>query len=166
MKKSKVVRLLLLGSAGVGLTACDQGPPPDAQFVTGPADCAFVQDVSACREAIAQSEKKFEAEAPRFAGKEACETEFGADNCEPRQVSDGGSFFMPMLMGYMLGRGFQQPVYRGPNNSALLRSGGGMYTVGRFASAGRAATFQPSRITPTPRGGFGRTAAFRGSPGG
>jgi uncharacterized protein YgiB involved in biofilm formation len=78
-----------------------------------------------------------------------------------------GTFFMPMMMGYMLGSAFRQPVYRGPDNSALMRSGNGFYNVGRFSGTGRAAAFKPTRITPVQRGGFGATASsFRGSYGG
>jgi hypothetical protein len=64
-----------------------------------------------------------------------------------------------MMMGYMMGNAFNRPVYRGPNNSALMPHGAKYYSVGTFAGAGRTAPFQPGRMTPVQRGGFGRTAA-------
>jgi uncharacterized protein YgiB involved in biofilm formation len=83
---------------------------------------------------------------------------------------------MPMLMGYMLGNvlggggsRFHQPVYRGPDNTAVMPNRGRLYNVGNFAGAGRtgAASFRPAaQIAQVQRGGFGSTAtAFRSSSG-
>src|SRR5688500_19173221 len=104
MKKSKAIRLVLLGSTGLSLAGCDQSPPSDATFFSKVEDCIAVKSESSCREGFAKSEQEFAAEAPRFTRKEECETEFGAGNCETRQDRAGsGSFFMPMMMGYMMG---------------------------------------------------------------
>jgi uncharacterized protein YgiB involved in biofilm formation len=167
MRKSRTIRLVLLG-AGVALTtACDQGPPPDAQFFTGVDDCARVAGEAACREGWAAAERQYAETAPRFDRREACEAEFGEGNCETRETTGGGSIFMPMLMGYMLGSAFRQPVYRGPGNKAMLQTGGRFYDVGRFAGAGQAAPFQKTAVTESRRGGFGETAArYRTSSGG
>ena len=166
MKKSKSIRLVLLGSTSLALAACDEAPPPDGRFFRTVAECTAVMGEAACREGIEQSQKKAATEAPRFDRKEACETEFGAGNCESRSTAGVGSFFMPMMMGYMLGNAFSQPVYRGPNNGAMVNSGGKLFNVGRFAGAGRAAAFQPGQVTQIRRGGFGRSAsAFRTSSG-
>src|SRR5688500_2029156 len=119
MKKSKAIRLVLLGSTGLTLAACDQSPPSDATFFAKVEDCIAVKSEPTCREGFAKSEQEFAAEAPRFTQKEECEAQFGAGNCETRQDRAGsGSFFMPMMMGYMLGNAFNRPVYRGPNNTA------------------------------------------------
>ena len=107
-----------------------------------------------------RARRTFVAEAPRFTKKEQCEAEFGAGNCETRQAGAGtGSFFMPMMMGYMMGNAFNRPVYRGPNNGAMMQTGGRFFNVGTFAGAGRAAPFQRAQFTPVQRGGFGSTAA-------
>lgn len=65
----------------------------------------------------------FAAKAPRYSRKEECEAEFGAGNCEMRQSGGTGSFFMPMMMGYMLGGAFRQPVSwsRQPRDGAIRR---------------------------------------------
>jgi uncharacterized protein YgiB involved in biofilm formation len=166
MKKSTAIRLVLLGSTGLTLAACDQSPPSDATFFSKVEDCMAVKGESACRDGFVKSETQFVAEAPRFTTKEQCEAEFGSGNCETRQAGRG-SFFMPMMMGYMLGNAFNRPVYRGPNNAAMMQTGGKFYNVGSFAGAGRAAPFQRARFTPVQRGGFGSTAtAYRTSAGG
>ena len=157
MKKSRAIRLVLLGSTGLTLAACSQKPPSDATFFARVEDCIPVKGEAACRDAFAKSEASWAAEAPRFNQKEQCEAEFGAGNCETRQRT--GGFFMPMMMGYMMGSRFNSPVYRGPNNSALVQTGGKMFNAGTFAGDGRAAAFQRGRFTPVQRGGFGSTAA-------
>jgi uncharacterized protein YgiB involved in biofilm formation len=159
MKRSRTIRLVLMGGAGFALAACDQAPPPDARFFVDTTACAEVHDEATCRKALAESEATFAAEAPRYSRKEECEAEFGAGNCETRQSGSMGSFFMPMMMGYMLGNAFRQPVYRGPDNRAMVRSGGTVYDVGRFTGAGRASSFQPAQITQVRRGGLGTTAS-------
>lgn len=73
--------------------------------------------------------------------------------------SSSGGIFMPMLMGYMMGRtlggGFgAQPLYRDPNNTAY--SGGkplGQLSANRFPDAPKASPLAVSR------GGFGRTGS-------
>ena len=158
MKKSKTIRLVLLCSTGLTLSACDPSPSSDATFFSTVEDCIAVKSGSTCRDGFAKSEQDFVAEAPRFTNQEECETDFGAGNCETRR-SGSGSFFMPMMMGYMMGNAFNRPVYRGPDNSAMMQTGGRFYNVGTFAGAGRGASFRPAQFTQVQRGGFGRTAA-------
>ena len=167
MRKSKSIRLVLLGSAGLALGACDEAPPPDARFFADVGECAATYDEARCNEAFAKSRQAFTDEAPRYTRKEECETEFGVGNCETETTSGGGSFFLPMMMGYMMGNAFNQPVYRGPDGRALMRSGGKSYSVGSFTGAGRTASFRQAPITPIQRGGFGSTAtAYNASSGG
>ena len=160
MKKSRAIHLVLLGSTGLTIAACTQKPPSDATFFSKVEDCIPVKGEAACRDGLAKSEADWAAEAPRFTRKEQCEAEFGAGNCETREARGGtGGFFMPMMMGYMMGNSFNRPVYRGPNNSAMVQHGGKFFNVGTFAGAGRTAPFQRGQFTPVQRGGFGSTAA-------
>src|SRR5690606_18213826 len=146
--------------------ACEEGPPADARFFSSVQECTAVYSEADCQDAMSRSEAAFVSEAPRYTRKEECEAEFGAGNCETRETG-AGSFFLPMMMGYMLGNAFNQPVYRGPGNGAMMRTGGKFYNVGTFAGAGRAASFQPSQIARVQRGGFGATASsYRTSSGG
>lgn len=174
MKKSRSIRLVLLGSASLALVACgDEGPPQDAKFFTDVKECSSVYSEANCRAAEDQAQKTLVQEAPRYSRKEECEAEFGVGNCETKQSAGGGSFFMPLLMGYMMGNmlggnRFSQPVYRGPNNSAMMPSGGKLFNVGSFAGTGTGATaFRPAaQATQVARGGFGSTAtAYRSTSG-
>ena len=56
MKKSKAIRLVLLGSTGLTLVACTQKPPSDATFFSKVEDCIPVKGEAACRESFAKSE--------------------------------------------------------------------------------------------------------------
>lgn len=180
MKKTRSIRLVLLGGATMMLAACgeDDQLPKDAKFFSDVKDCAAVYSGSACLDAKTQSEKDYLAQAPRFSRKEECEKEFGAGNCEtPASANAGGSgFFMPMMMGYMLGNmmggnnnRFNAPVYRGVDNTAVMPRNGKFLNVGSFAGAGvrSAAAFRPAaQVAPVSRSGFGSTAAsYRSSSG-
>lgn len=170
MKKSSTVRLVLLGSAGIALGACgDDGPPKDAKFFSSLNECSSIHGEASCQDAKTASEKIHLAEAPRFGRQQECEAQFGAGNCETRQAG-ASSFFLPLMAGYMMGKmsgggAFNQPVYRGPNNAAVMPSGGRVFNVGSFAGtgagAGGAAIFKPAqRIAAVTRGGFGQTASI------
>jgi uncharacterized protein YgiB involved in biofilm formation len=166
MKKSHSIRLALLGGASMALVACDDGglPPKDARFYPTVNACAAELGAKPCEEAKAAADRTQTAEAPRFAQKQQCEQEFGVGNCESRQEASGGSLFMPLMMGYMVGNmmggnRFSQPVYRGPDNTAVMPGGGGLLNVGRFDSQGARPAFRPAmQIAPVSRGGFGSTA--------
>ena len=180
MKKSRSIRLVLLGSASIALASCgDDGPPNDAKFFANLQECSAIYDMTQCLDAQKKAESTFTAEVPKFGRKEQCEAEFGAGNCETKQLAENnassggaGSFFMPMMMGYMMGNmlggqsRFNQPVYRGPNNTAMTQtSSGKMFNIGSFGGAGRSAasTFRPAaqvaQVGTVQRGGFGSTAS-------
>lgn len=167
MKKSHSIKLALLGGASMALTACgDDGPPDDARFFAETKECAAVYGDAPCADAAVKAEETHLVQAPKFARQEQCEAEFGAGNCETRQSAGGGSFFMPLLMGYMMGNmlggnRFSQPVYRGPDGSAVMNNNGRMFNVGNFGAqtAGRTTSFRPSQASPIARGGFGGSSA-------
>ena len=187
MKKSRSIRLVLLGSASIALASCgDDGPPNDAKFFANLQECSAIYDTTQCLDAQKKAESTFSAEVPKFGRKEQCEAEFGAGNCETKQLAENnassggaGSFFMPMMMGYMMGNmlggqsRFNQPVYRGPNNTAMTQtSSGKMFNIGSFGGAGRnaATSFRPAtqvaQVGSVSRGGFGSSAtAHRSSAG-
>ncbi len=174
MKKSRSIRLVLLGTASVALSACgDSGAvPQDARFYPTVQECAADLGAAACEEAKAAAERALATEAPRFAQKQQCEAEFGVGNCETRQTAGGGSFFMPLLMGYMVGNmmggnRYSQPVYRGPDNSAVMSNRGRLFNVGSFGNAGTRSAFRAApQATEIRRGGFGTTATGFGATGG
>jgi uncharacterized protein YgiB involved in biofilm formation len=185
MKRSRSIRLVLLSSTGLLLAGCDQ-PDPLARndFFENEQQCAQANDASACRQALMDARQQHARTAPAFASREACEAQFGLENCtetrqrpSPEQIqpgeqqaaqSGGGSWFLPAMLGYMMGRtmggpafvppaaGAQappqaataRPVYRDVNNTVYS----GRETLGRTH------TVAPPRPSPTvARGGFGRT---------
>jgi uncharacterized protein YgiB involved in biofilm formation len=168
MKKSRSIKLALLGSASMALAACgDDGPPDDSRFFAETRECAAVYGDAPCADAALMAEETHLVQAPKFALREQCEAEFGDGNCETRQTASGSSFFMPLLMGYMMGNmlsgnRFSQPVYRGRDGGAVMNNGGRLFNVGNFGgttAAGRTASFRPAQASPIARGGFGSMSA-------
>ena len=181
MRRTRMIRLVAIGTTGlVGLAGCD-----DAETVLGKGDffkdaqeCSASVNPDACRQGLADARAEHLRTAPRFATKQECEVNYGADNCEvgagappapassttaPTQTaSSGGSFFMPLMMGYMMGRtlggGYSAtPLYRDAANTAYS----GTRTLGRIdAGAAPALNTAPGAATRTAqRGGFGSTGS-------
>jgi uncharacterized protein YgiB involved in biofilm formation len=186
MKRSKSIRLVLLGSVGaLALTACD-GSEQSAggQFYQDQVQCAKDNNPDACRQALADAREAHQTTAPAFTTQASCEATFGAGNCGPAEVKptpdqvakgegpaaaaqtqtqsvgSGGGFFMPLMLGYMMGNMFGgggrgQPVWRDSRNTA--------YVGGRPAGTIDPASMARARATGTPvqvaRGGFGTSAA-------
>lgn len=185
MKRSRSIRLVLLGSAGAFmLSGCDD--PVDVatkgQLFTDAQACESAYDQKECLDAYKRAETAHVETAPKFANRAECEAEFGVENCTPapRQTAvegdpaqanaGGGSWFMPAMMGFMMGRmmggGYAAaPIYRDTQNNAYT---GRDRTVGRLDSArmpppARAAgsvgvpKFEMARQQNVSRGGFGRS---------
>ncbi|HEY4135092.1 MAG TPA: DUF1190 domain-containing protein [Alphaproteobacteria bacterium] len=174
MKKSQTIKLALLGGASLALAACgDDGPPQDARFFADDKECSAVYGDAPCKDAEAKADEVHLTQAPKYEQREQCEAEFGVGNCETRQTAGGGSFFMPLLMGYMMGNmlnggnRFSQPVYRGRDGSAVMNNNGRLFNVGAFGGgSGRATSFRPAtQVAQVSRGGFGGSAARFGSGG-
>lgn len=193
MKRTRAIRLALLGTVGlVGLAACDDGNPLGKEgFFQTEAECAKSNNPDACRQAIADARAEHIKTAPAFNSREACEAKFGAENCmetkeKPGQPAEGGppatqtasaegggSWFMPMMMGFMMGnmmggRYSGQPVYRDTTNTAY--SGG--RPVGNFKDRAMPPPRSTTSVAGVPtggspgvnstRGGFGASASGTG----
>ena len=182
MRKSRYVTFLI---AAATLSACDQNNSDgtDAMLYSDPSACSKEMDANTCNEAYAVAQTEHVQQAPKFATQAECEAA-GFSQCQVTEVKTaegtGGSFFMPMMMGYMMGNmmgggrsSFNQPVYRGANNTAVTQtSGGKMFNIGSFGGAGRnaATSFRPAtqvaQVGSVSRGGFGSSAtAHRSSAG-
>jgi uncharacterized protein YgiB involved in biofilm formation len=173
MKRSRAITLVLLGTTGlVGIAGCDQPDPTSAaNFYRDQQQCERSKDADACRQAFADARAEHLKTAPAFTNKAECEAKFGVDNCQetkqkPGQTPEGapqtasagmgGSWFLPVMMGYMMGRtlnGFGgQPIYRDTANTAY--------------SGGKSMGQVSERYSPPPRapgdqvarGGFGKSA--------
>lgn len=143
-----------------------------------------------CKTAYNDAKKEAEKTAPKYASREACVSEFGEGQCQqaPAQAGVGttnaesqqsGSFWMPLMAGYMMGRmmgggaGFaKQPLFtsRAPNspaNGKFVDASGKSFGA---ATPGRTMTVPKSALAPKPattstvtRGGFGESVAKQSS---
>lgn len=124
---------MLAGAASIGLTGCDQPAavaqwdqpqtPKGEQVQALPYrsldTCKAADEVpdSECDAAFAAAQKDDASNAPRYDNQSTCEDVYGAGNCVPRQAAGGGgSFFTPLLAGFVIGRmldGVGNPYYRG-----------------------------------------------------
>lgn len=186
MKRSKsVVLTTLMAGAGVSLTACDGpstpqwgdgngGKPVEAISYASVAECRERGAIPAsqCQAAFDEAQKANTANAPRFGDRQSCEERFGVSQCVPRnEAGGGGSFFTPLLTGFIVGQmlnggGFRgAPMYRDRDGAYYGGAGARLsrdYVSGRtrigsdaFDSSARAPVRVQSRSSIISRGGFG-----------
>jgi uncharacterized protein YgiB involved in biofilm formation len=193
-RSPRVATLLAGGAAAALLAACEERPTQ--QFYSSFAECTREFSEAECRAAEQTAQEAHRAAAPRFATREACEAQMGEGACD--QVQDaqapGGGWFMPAMMGYLLGRtvgGFgATPVYVDRRGYAyagsrpwgtLSRADQLAREQGRWSPGYRPQGAPPPRVDvrpPTPgasslgqaaerpRGGFGSTGRVLGGGGG
>lgn len=185
MRRSRSIRLVLLGGAGAFmLTACED--PVDVatqgQLFTDAQACESAYDQKECLDAYRRAESSHVETAPKFASREQCEAEFGVENCTPapREAAaqgdpaqagvGGGSWFMPAMMGFMMGRmmggGYasapvyrdtQNTVYTGANRTLGRLNNPAMPPPARVAGSSGVPRFEMDRRQNVARGGFGRS---------
>jgi uncharacterized protein YgiB involved in biofilm formation len=133
-----------------------------------------------CRAARQEAEKVANETAPRYATYSDCYAEFG-DQCRHNpSSSDGGSSWMPLMMGYMMGNSMNSGYHSAP----LYQDRSGQYMDNKFrsynarpgqtfkvtSSAAKPTVQSPrtivSRSTTSSRGGFGSSVSSRSSFGG
>ncbi|WGM31984.1 DUF1190 domain-containing protein [Brevundimonas sp. NIBR11] len=182
MKRSKTLQITsLMATASFSLAACGAPqvavPEPEpALAYTSLDECKAANDITdaECDAADANARAQAAETAPRYATQSECEGQWGPDQCRPNQQG-GGSFFTPLLTGFVIGQLLNGGGYRG--GGALYRDrdgnyqngyGGGYlsrdYRTGRQVANGRdygtdVARQAPSRVqsrtTVVSRGGFG-----------
>jgi uncharacterized protein YgiB involved in biofilm formation len=192
-KRSRTVVLTTLTAFGAAatLSACDgdidesklseqqYGPGVAAYPYQSLAECKSDNKVpdqeceAAQRTAVAQNELG----APRFESQNLCEDQFGNGACQ-RGNGGSGSFFTPLLTGFVIGQMLNgpgryqySPMYRSRNQDVFYTGGGGgggwLYRSGGGYRVG-AKALQPPVATPriqtrssvVSRGGFGGRAAM------
>ncbi len=185
MKRSRTLQVTsLMATASFSLAACGSpqagpgitsGPPEPALAYTSLEECrtADVITDAECDAAEAEARRVRAADSPRYATREECEGTWGPSQCEPTNRG-GGSFFTPLLTGFVVGQllsggGYRGggPLYRDRNNQYSNGFGGGYlsrdYRTGRNVTDARAHTTvarqapprAQSRTTVVSRGGFG-----------
>jgi uncharacterized protein YgiB involved in biofilm formation len=131
MKRSMTVSLVLLGSAAISLSGCK--PKAESYPSVEACEAAGQHTDQECRDGFAAAQREHEASAPHFQSRDDCIAAYGPSGCEERHAEGGGSFFMPMMLGYMLGRGMgYHPLYQDPRQSGCMVGNGGA----RFGSCG------------------------------
>ncbi len=146
--KNRNIRRTLLGATAVAgvfaLAGCEDNE--EAAVFSGVEQCVANKPLDfdpikaetswqeICEAQFAAARAAHDMEAPRYDSRSLCESEHGAGNCgSGAEVSSGGgSFFMPFLVGYMIGGGFDSDRgYRGYNSQPLVSSskGTGYYTT-------------------------------------
>jgi uncharacterized protein YgiB involved in biofilm formation len=153
MKRSMTVSLVLMGSAALGLTGCK--PKAESYPSVEACEAAGQHTDQECRDGFAAAQREHEASARHYQTREECVAAYGSDGCEERHAEGGGSFFMPLMLGYMLGGGFgYHPLYQDPIRRDCVVGAGGM----RFGGCSSGGSFA---------GGGGATSGswYRGSSG-
>ncbi|MBA2816346.1 DUF1190 family protein [Candidatus Pantoea persica] len=174
------------------LAGCEQSDETVSMYQNAD-DCSKANpgQSAQCTTAYNNALKEAEHTAPKYATREDCVAEFGENQCQqtPAQTGTGttqnaeaqqsGSFWMPLMAGYMMGRlmgsgaGFtQQPLFspRTPNspaNGQFVDASGKNYGA---ATSGRTMNVPKTALAPKPattstitRGGFGETVAKQNS---
>ncbi len=191
MKRSKKAALVLMVPVATLLLAGCGEESEQAMVFSDPSECsaAGLNDTTQCNADYAAAQALHPQVAPKYLNKEECETDFGAGQCEtaPQQTAQGGSVFMPMMMGFLAGQmmnrggsNLQQPAAAGPGSKVPTqplyksRDDRGTFRTATNTPVAKGIgpiTLKPSQVKPqvgqvVRRGGFGQQAAARNSFGG
>lgn len=167
------------------LAGCEQSDETVSMYQNAD-DCSSANPGKSEQCTVAFNKAKEEAvkTAPKYATREDCIAEFGEGQCQQAPAQAGlnsnaesqqsGSFWMPLMAGYMMGRmmsggmGAQQPLFTSkaagsPANGKFVDAAGKSYGP---ATTGRSMTVPKSAMAPKPattstvtRGGFGESVA-------
>jgi len=165
---SSVSTILMISASLIALTACEE-PKVDASIYESLDQCKRDPLLTSeqCESGFNNARTQHAAVAPKYSSAADCQADFGAGKCEkaPYKTSSGGSIFMPLMMGYMMGsllggRGsrMSQPLYRSaksPNSFRTAENRNVGSKTGRTKVA-RSTTSRPTFKSSTrSRGGFG-----------
>jgi uncharacterized protein YgiB involved in biofilm formation len=106
-KRSKRAALMLMMPAGTLLMTGCAPHVQDVVVYSSAQECQQQNPASTqeCQADFEQAAALHPDVAPKYATREECEADFGAESCEPaREQHANGSFYMPLMMGYMAGR--------------------------------------------------------------
>jgi uncharacterized protein YgiB involved in biofilm formation len=189
LRSSGLVLTGLMAGTAMSISACD-GSPAATQWGDPPAatreveaktfasldECKSSGDMTAaqCETAYTEAQKASAENAPKFSDQQSCEERYGVDQCVPRNSQGGGSFFTPLLTGFIVGQALSNmgggyrgaPMYRDREGTYYGGSGYPLsrdYVTGRTrvrsdsfdAPTAQAPTRVQSRSSVISRGGFG-----------
>ena len=175
-KRSRAVPLVALAGA-FGLAACEDDRVDAAVFPTAETCAAEAREGEVwfseadCAEAAETALAEHERSAPRYDDQALCEEQHGGE-CYAEQRPGGGSVFLPLIAGYMLGnmmsgRGAAQPLYRTPAggfaNAAGTAAFGSNLGRAKVAPTGFRAAPATAGAAPMTRASVARTGGFGAS---
>lgn len=186
MKRSKTTALLLMSAAPLLFTACQQEQQVQVQegLYTSVENCAAATgDPSACRQAFAAAQQQAADSAPKYASREACEQDYGPEQCVQQRTTAGTSFVGPMMMGFFMSQMLNgnraaaaapaaAPAFKDKANGWARPAPGGTGGLNTASGigAGKAGlapiSSEPNRAVTASRGGFGNNSRGRNSVGG
>ncbi len=148
MKRSRKVALMLMVPTTTMMLASCGEDKTEAMVFSSPEECAsLVTNASAeqCYADFKAAQALHPQVAPKYLNKNECENDFGAGQCEPApQQHASGSFFMPLMMGYMAGQMFNRQGGAMPNQQQQDRPVGASGAVaGAAANARNGVRTQP-----------------------
>jgi len=191
LRSSGLALTSLMAGTALSVSACDNTPaatqwgdPPaasrevEAKTFASLDECKSSGDMTAaqCDTAYAEAQKDAATNAPKFSDQQSCEERYGVDQCVPRSSNNGGgSFFTPLLTGFIVGQALSNmggggyrgaPMYRDRDGTFYGGSGQPLsrdYVTGRTrvradsfdAPEARAPARVQSRSSVISRGGFG-----------
>ena len=178
MKRCRSISVAaLMGISALSITACEEAKV-DATVFSNLQQCLDDGGLpqEQCEAGLREARSQHAEVSPKYSSKEDCEGDFGAGKCEtaPYRTASGGSVFMPLMMGYMMGsmlggrRGsvFTQPLYRSADDPKSYRTADNRKVAAKSgrtqvaSSAGRRPSMKTSTLS---RGGFGSSGRRLGS---
>ena len=174
-RRNSISLALLIGVSAFALSACEE-PKVDAAVFESVKQCIDYPGVlkEQCEQSFKEAKGQHAAVAPKYASQADCQADFGAGKCEkaPYQTTGGGSVFMPLMMGYMMGsmlggrRMGSQPLYRSsksPNGFRTADNRGVGSKIGATKVASSATSRPSFKSSTQSRGGFGTSGRRFGS---
>lgn len=178
MRKYFAPKPLALGVASVLLTACGS-EKQEANIYANEEDCIDQNPgyEAECKAAYEEAQQEAQRTAPKFNSQRDCEHEFGNNQCQEVRRSDGGSWFMPFMAGYMLsnllspGPYYHQPMFTSYHPYSRYRhrwftADGrdyGDYRYRKVRVSQSAFKKKPTVTKTIKRGGFGSVAKAKSS---
>lgn len=152
-RSQSIVATGLMATAAVSIGACDSTPAGqtwdsspgreiDVATYSSLAECTSAGAFTAeeCNTAYLDAYADNDANGPRFADAQSCEARYGVAQCVPRNEAGGGTSFMPLLAGFMIGQALSGGGGYGYRGAPLYRDdeqgGGGGYGGGYVTRSG------------------------------
>lgn len=176
-RKSWRIKPLAVGISSVFIAAACGDNREDAMVFTSLGDCQnqMPDYAQQCEIAYQQALQDAADTAPKFNNRRDCEYDFGAEQCVQYRNDSGGSWFMPLMAGYMIRdilepRRYPQPLFTSYSRYSPYRYrwiGANGYDYGDFRrrdlKVSKSYT-KPPKVTRTiKRGGFGSTVRAKSS---